>query len=155
MRTSDDSLRAGAFVFGLSRRRATPVADECLVGDLGPQIHTARGRSASAAMTIRASPNVQTMVAPVGDQLTEKYMPNIDTITPITQPIASRGPIRSAHNIAPTDGTIDRIRAERRRWPLTALRRDQTTRRTKVPEMTDTPRAVADLGSIEIPGTGV
>ncbi len=58
-------------------------------------------------MTISARPNVQTIVAPVGrSKFTEKYMPNIDTIPPITQPIASRGPMREAHSMAPTDGTI-------------------------------------------------
>src|SRR6476661_9043685 len=56
---------------------------------------------------IKTAPNVHTMVAPVGvSMLTEKYTPNADTSVPIVHPIASRGPTRSANNIAPTEGTI-------------------------------------------------
>ena len=53
------------------------------------------------------APNVQTIVAPVGvSRATEKYTPSAETRVPIVQPIASRGPTRSANSMAPTEGTI-------------------------------------------------
>jgi hypothetical protein len=60
-----------------------------------------------AAIAMSTNPNVQTIVAPVGrSNCTEKYMPSIDTMVPMTQPIASRGPIRDENSIPATDGTI-------------------------------------------------
>jgi hypothetical protein len=50
---------------------------------------------------------VTTIVEPVGVSiLTLKMTPNADTSVPIVQPIANRGPIRSAKTMAPTLGTI-------------------------------------------------
>src|SRR5688572_7534417 len=60
------------------------------------------GRTAAIAMSAR--PNVQTIVAPVGkSNWTEKYIPSIETSTPMTQPIASLGPMREEKSIPPTD----------------------------------------------------
>jgi hypothetical protein len=52
-------------------------------------------------------PKVQTMAAPVGrSRRTDRYMPSIETTTPMIQPIASRRPMCEEYNIPPTDGTI-------------------------------------------------
>jgi hypothetical protein len=59
------------------------------------------------AIKIRTIPNVHTMVAPVGRSiLRERYTPNAETSVPMVQPMANRGPILSAYNMAPTEGTI-------------------------------------------------
>src|SRR5437667_10225086 len=73
------------------------------------QARAARAPKSGLAAAISASttPNVQTMVAPVGrSSCSDRYTPSADTIVPIDQPIASRLPIESAYSIAATDGTI-------------------------------------------------
>src|ERR1035437_6919963 len=50
----------------------------------------------NVAMITSATPNVQTMVAPVGkSRMNERYTPTADTTVPIVHPIARRVPMRS------------------------------------------------------------
>jgi len=47
------------------------------------------------------------MVAPVGKSKdTDRYIPSIDVMPPITQPSVSRDPTRLAYNMPATDGTM-------------------------------------------------
>ena len=56
-------------------------------------------------MIIRTSPNVHTIVAPVGrSSCNDRYTPRAETKVPIDHPMASRRPIVSAYNIAATEG---------------------------------------------------
>ena len=59
----------------------------------GQRAAVRRNSGRTQAITINTSPNVQTIVAPVGrSDATEKYMPSIDTTT--ARPYWARYPVR-------------------------------------------------------------
>src|SRR5262245_45762725 len=86
-------------------RRPAPVTDDRLVGDFSATVATdhaadlSRNSGRTAAISTSTRPKVQTMVAPVGrSHSTESSTPSADTMDPIAQPMARRGPMFWAYS---------------------------------------------------------